>query len=80
LDKVIERVGDRYTIMWRQKATDVVFPDDTTSIRRHLEEGLRKLKGCYAQVVLRELQTLAGHMDRLHEWTRMAKELVGKYA
>jgi len=80
LDKVIERVGDRYTIMWRQKATDVVFPDDTTSIRRHLEEGLKKLKGCYVQIVLRELQTLAGHMNRLHEWTRMAKELAAKYA
>jgi hypothetical protein len=35
LDWVVERVGDRYTIMWRQKASDVVTPDDVSSIRRH---------------------------------------------
>jgi len=30
--------------------------------------------------VLRELQTLAGHPDRLHEWTRFAKEAAEKYS
>lgn len=80
LDKVIERVGNRYTIMWRQKASDVVFPNDTTTIARHLDEGLRKLKGCYVQIVLRELQTLAGHPDRLHVWTRLAIEAAERHA
>jgi hypothetical protein len=31
-------------------------------------------------VVLRELQTLSGHPDRLHEWTRAAIEMAAKYA
>lgn len=74
LDKVVELVGSNYVIMWRQKATDVVFPDDVSDIKRHLEDGLRKLKGCYVQIVLRELQTLAGHPDRLHVWTKLAKD------
>jgi hypothetical protein len=82
LDKVIEKCGTRYTIMWRQKASDVVFAKDTEldRIQKHLEEGMRKLQGCYYQVVLRELQTLAGHPDRLHVWTRMAIEAAEKYA
>ena len=80
LETVIERVGDHCVIMWRQKASDVVFPDDVGGIRRHLEEGLRRLKGCHVQVVLRELQTLAGHPDRLHVWTELAKEVGAKYA
>jgi len=74
LDKVIEAVGTDYCIMWRQKATDVVFPADVSSIKAHLDEGTRKLKGQYYQLVLRELQTLAGHMDRLHVWAQLAKE------
>jgi len=74
LEKVIERVGDRHVIMWRQKASAVVFPDDTSDIRRHLQEGARRLRGCHFQIVLRELETLAGHRDRLHAWTRLAKE------
>ncbi|MDP6359832.1 MAG: hypothetical protein QF473_32255 [Planctomycetota bacterium] len=80
LDKVIERVGTDYTIMWRQKATDVVFPDDVESIRRHLDEGMRKLQGCYVQIVLRELQTLAGHPDRLHVWAKLAMEAAARYS
>lgn len=74
LDTVIEKVGDRHTIMWRQKASAVVFPDDEAELKRDLDEGTAKLKGLHFQIVLRELQTLAGHPDRLHVWTRLAKE------
>jgi hypothetical protein len=80
LDAVLDKVGRQYVIMWRQKASDVVFPDDAAAIRRGLEEGIRRLRGRCYQVVLRELQTLAGHADRLHVWTRTAKELAAKYA
>ncbi len=74
LDKVINRTAGAYTIMWRQKASEVVFPDDTDGIRRHLRDGTRRLKGCCYQIILRELQTLAGHPNRLHEWARLARE------
>ena len=80
LQKVVDAVGDRYTIMWRQKATDVVFAHDMTPIRKHLEEGMRILQGCYVQIVLRELQTLNGRQDRLHDWTSVAKEVAEKFA
>jgi len=74
LDRVIERVGNNHVIMWRQKASDVVFADDADALRRDLRDGMRRLRGCHVQIVLRELQTLAGHSDRLHVWTRLAKE------
>jgi hypothetical protein len=80
LDAVLERVGKRYCVMWRQKASDVVFADDTAPIRRHLESGARRLQGRYYQIVLRELQTLAGHPDRLREWTRLAKAAAEQFA
>ena len=79
LAKVIEAVGDRYVIMWRQKATDVVYAHDLAGIRRHLHEGLKLSRGCLRQVVLRELQTLAGHPRRLHDWASLAKEAAARY-
>jgi hypothetical protein len=79
LDTVIEKVGRKHVIMWRQKASDVVFPDDVNVLARQLDEGMRKLQGLHAQIVLRELQTLAGHPDRLHVWTRLAIEAAEKY-
>jgi hypothetical protein len=47
--------------MWRQKASDVVFPDDVETIRQGLEEDCRQLQGFHYQIVLRELQTPSSH-------------------
>ena len=74
------KVGQDYCIMWRQKASDVVFPAEVQPVRSALMTGARQLQGCYYQIVLRELQTLAGHPNRLHEWTRCAIEAAEKYA
>lgn len=79
LAKVAEKLGDKYTIMWRQKATDVVF-NDLDDIRRHLDEGMKIVKDCHVQIVLRELQTLNGNPNRLKEWATIAKEITEKYA
>jgi hypothetical protein len=80
LSRVMEAVGRDYCIMWRQKASDVVFPDDETTIRKDLQDGARRLQGFHYQIVLRELQTLAGHPDRLQVWTRLAKEAAEHHA
>jgi len=80
LDAVIERAGDRCCIMWRQRASDVVFPDDLAVVARDLDEGTRALRGRAYQIVLRELQTLAGHPRRLHEWTRLAIQAAERHA
>jgi hypothetical protein len=80
LRTVLEKVGQDYCIMWRQKASDVVFPDDTGKIKNDLLQGAKQLQGRFYQIVLRELETLSGHPDRLHEWTRYAKEAAEKYA
>jgi len=79
LDILLDKLSADYCIMWRQKASEVVFPDDTAGIRDHLQHGAQCLQGRPYQIVLRELQTLAGHSDRLHEWTRLAKEAAEKY-
>ena len=69
----------------RASPRPVVFPDDESgrpaaaTIRRDLEQGCRQLQGYRYQIVLRELQTLSGHPDRLHEWTRAAVEMAAKY-
>jgi hypothetical protein len=80
LSAVRRAVGRDYVIMWRQKASDVVFPDDLDTIRADLEEGARQLRGSHYQIVLRELQTLSGHPRRLHDWTHLAIAAAEQYA
>jgi hypothetical protein len=65
LEAVQNAVGRDYVILWRQKASDVIFPDDVETIRRDLAEGCKQLQGYHYQIVLSELQTLSGHPDRL---------------
>jgi len=72
LDQVIEAVGQKYCIMWRQSAAEVTLPDTLQATEKHLDEGLRKLQGHYYQVVLRELQTEGGHPGRLKEFAKLA--------
>lgn len=79
LDTLLEHVSPAYCIMWRQKASAVVFAEDEAALARDLHAGIRKLRGRPFQLVLRELQTLAGHPDRLHAWTRLAKTAAEKW-
>jgi hypothetical protein len=44
LEAVQHAVGQDYVIMWRQKASDVVFPDDVETIHHDLEEECRQLQ------------------------------------
>lgn len=80
LTTVLEKVGKKACIMWRQKASDVVFAGNLQQVEKDLMEGARQLQGHSYQIVLRELETLAGHRNRLHEWTRAAREAAERYA
>ena len=79
LEKVVEAIGDRYALMWREKATRVIF-EDMEQIRKCLDRDMRIARGTHVQIVLREVQTLNGNLRRLHEWTRAAIEVAEKYA
>jgi len=80
LDTVIDRVGLDYTVMWRQKASEVCMTNDVSTVKAGLERGCERLKGGHYQIVLRELETLNGNNDRLHIWAALAKEMAAKYA
>ncbi len=72
LDKLIAACGRDYTIMWRQLSAHVMLPDELDDVRKNLEIGTQKLKGSAYQIILREVETLAGHPNRLKEWTELA--------
>ncbi len=80
LDRVIAACGTAKTIMWRQSAADVVFPDSLDPIRAHLDDGMRRLRGHYYQVVLREVETLQGHPERIREWAQTAIAMAEQHA
>lgn len=80
LDRVVEACGTQYTIMWRQLSAHVTVSYSADQVRGHLREGMRKLKGHYYQIVLREIETLGGDPKRLHAWARTAREVAEEMA
>jgi len=76
MPKLVEKAGERCCIMWRHKASEVACADDIRPLARQISEQAQILKGCSYQVVLREMQTLMGHMDRLREWAQLSIEAV----
>ena len=75
LGKLVDAVGDRYCIEWRQKATDVAYAPDLSAARKHLVDGFERAKGSYIMVVLQELETVNHNPHRLRDWATLAKEV-----
>jgi len=67
-----DRCRGRHCIVWRQKATDVIFAPDLAQQRRHLEWGLRLTQGCNRVIALQEIATVNGNPGRLQEWVAAA--------
>ncbi len=49
-----------------------MLPDELGDVGKNPEIGAKKLMGLPYQIILREVETLAGHQDRLKEWTDIA--------
>jgi hypothetical protein len=79
LQSVVDKVGDRHVIMWRQKASDVFFIEDFGKLRKGISEGLKILDGCYPQIVLREIETLGPYKNRLYDYVKMLIEEAAKF-
>jgi hypothetical protein len=78
LELLVNKVNQQHCIMWRHLASDVVCQDDTMSLKKKINTEAKILQGCSYQAILRELQTLMGHPNRLHEWTEITKEAVSR--
>lgn len=76
LRTLVEKNDRRCCVMWRHKASDVVCPDDLGDFGKKVKEQVAILGDSHYQVILRELQTLMGHDNRLSEWTKLSIDAV----
>ena len=75
---LIRKVDRKQSIMWRHLASDIVISDNTDFFKEKINREANMLKGHYYQAILRELQTLMGHSDRLYEWADITKDAVSR--
>jgi hypothetical protein len=70
-----EKCQDKFSMVWRQMASDVIFASDLSPIRKQLEEGMAITKGCHKSIILQEVATANGNPQRLYDWVAMAHEV-----
>lgn len=75
-----EKCQDDYCIIWRQKATDVIFSESMIPIKKHLDEGMEITQNCYRAIVLQEVMTTNDNPQRLYDWVASARDSSEHYS
>jgi len=71
-----ERLQNRYVYNWKPNPADLVAGWDESRIRAQLTEFLAVTKGCVVEMVMKDVQTLGDHPERLARWVEIARECV----
>jgi hypothetical protein len=71
-----ERLQDRYIYNWKPNPADLISGWDEDRVRGRLMEFLHVTKGCIVEMVMKDVQTLGEHPERLARWVEIARECV----
>jgi len=75
LKKCVEQIGADYIISWQPNPTDMCCCGfDPQKIRKIIRQGMDMTRGCHVDVVLKDVQTVEGHPERLRDWVRIVRE------
>ena len=72
--KCAEQIGTDYTICWKPSPACVTVSFDEDAIRKQIRHGLEVSKGCYVDIILKDIMNVGGDPSRLKRWTQIAME------
>lgn len=71
------QIEDRYVLSWRPNPSAMVCTGfDPDRVRKILRDGLDACEGCHVDILLKDIQTVAGDAQRLKDWTGLAKHVI----
>lgn len=77
--KCAEQIGNDYVISYRPSPADMVgYGFDSDRIRRIMKKDLAALNanGCIFDITLKDVETVQGDPNRVHEWVRITRDLL----
>lgn len=77
-----EQIGDRYVMSWRPSPAEMVSVQfDPDHIRKTVHGALKaaRANGCHIDITLKDVETVQGHPERIHEWVRIVREVTEAY-
>ena len=77
-----EQIGDRYVMSWRPSPAEMVSVQfDPDHIRKTVHGALdaARANACHIDITLKDVETVQGHPERIHEWVRIVREVIDVY-
>ena len=69
------QIGEDYIVSWRPNPTDTVSTEfNEKKIRELLKRDMESLKGCYAHLMLKDVETVGGDTGRIKRFFDMARD------
>lgn len=79
--KSAEQIGTDYVFSWRPNPSRTVCCGfDPDQIRSYTRQALEDSRGCFVDIMLKDVQTVEGQPERLREWVRMTREVAEDFA
>ena len=80
-EKAAEALKDDYVFAYKPTGAYLAAENwNLDAARKDLEDMLEKTKGCVEEIHHNACSTCRNRPERIHEWVRMAMELVEEYA
>lgn len=73
----VDIMGGYSALNWRYSPAEVIFGFDEDKIRSTIETNLTLAKDVPVEIVLQDIETLAGQPERIKRWVEIAKEVAG---
>ena len=77
-----EQIGDEYVLSWRPSPAEMVSVQfEPDHIRKTVRDALdaARLNDCIIDITLKDVETVQGHPERIHEWVRIVREVIEAY-
>lgn len=77
LEKAVEAIGTRYVISYKPNPAILAEEHwDAQRAKAILVNDLKKLKGCFVEIIMKDISTIRNEPRRLYEWSRIAEQVV----
>jgi len=79
IEEAVTHLRDKYIFSWKPNPAIIAGEQwEPDVVRRTIQDMLRKTRGCIVEIIMKDTHTCRNQPQRMWEWVKIAKELVGE--
>ncbi len=79
IEKGVENTGGDYVLSVKPNPNVFAMGWDPVKVRQGLESVLKSTRGCAVEIIMKDISTVSGRPEHLHEWAAIAMEVADRY-